>query len=240
MSINKTNLVFNLLICLVMLISCSEEKTDSITEDSIEDSAPLGLIGDTYRNRRYLFKVSKLPLDGWTIFTSDTPSGKEFITTFYGKKEENEHWSSHILVALPTTLDAISNIEDKTLENVVGLTHVYLLIDIEILSKAETDFVRSAQDLAQEYKVQKAASGLPMTSESEVKSADGYMGYAIYGDFDEAEVTVEYGYAFFTRPSGRTQRIYRLAYFEVYDVGGTGKIRSIFNQIVSSIEFNTL
>ena len=30
MSINKTNLVFNLLICLVMLISCSEEKTDSI------------------------------------------------------------------------------------------------------------------------------------------------------------------------------------------------------------------
>ena len=77
MSINKTNLVFNLLICLVMLISCSEEKTDSI----IEDSAPLGLIGDTYRNRRYLFKVSKLPLDGWTIFISDTPSGKEFIST---------------------------------------------------------------------------------------------------------------------------------------------------------------
>ena len=90
------------------------------------------------------------------------------------------------MVALPTTLDAISNIEDKTLENVVGLTHVYLLIDIEILSKAETDFVRSAQDLAQEYKVQKAASGLPMTSESEVKSADGYMGYVIYGYFDEA------------------------------------------------------
>ena len=151
------------------------------------------LIGDTYRNRRYLFKVSKLPLDGWTIFISDTPSGKEFISTFYGKKEENEHWSSEILVALPTTLDAISNIEDKTLENVVGLTHVYLLIDIEILPKSETDLVRSAQDLAQEYKVQKVASGLPMTSESEVKSTDGYMGYAIYGGFDEAEVTIEYG-----------------------------------------------
>ena len=56
-------------------------------------------------------------------------------TKFIGKKEENEHWSSHILVALPTTLDAISNIEDKTLENVVGLTHVYLVIDIESFLK---------------------------------------------------------------------------------------------------------
>ena len=55
--------------------------------------------------------------------------------------------------------------------------------------------------MAQVYKPQKAAGRLPMKSDKQVTSADGYLGYAIYGNLSEGDEKLKMGV--FTRPSGK-------------------------------------
>ena len=228
--------------CFLFLLGCGEEETDVVKESNqnqnqISSEAPLGLSGETYRNQRFLFKVSNLPMEGWSIFTVETEVGREFLTGFYGEKEEGEHDSHRLLSTVPFIVDNFAEYsEKKDKANRQG----EISILVEVISKAEVKLIRSAEDLAQVYKLQKAALGLPMKSEKQVVSADGYSGYAIYGDISEDGEQAEYGYAFFTRPSGKSQRIYRLAYVEVYRVGETSKYKGIFEQMVASLEFNIL
>ena len=58
--------------CFLFLLGCGEEETDVVKESNqnqnqISSEAPLGLSGETYRNQRFLFKVSNLPMEGWSI-----------------------------------------------------------------------------------------------------------------------------------------------------------------------------
>ena len=41
--------------------------------------------------------------------------------------------------------------------------------------------------MAQVCKLQKAAGGLPMKSDKQVASADGYLGHTIYGDLSKGD-----------------------------------------------------
>ncbi len=69
--LNRT-LLISLILCYVSfslsIIGCGEDA--DITEPidgNADDLQTAGLHGDTYRNVEYLFKVSKLPTEGWTV-----------------------------------------------------------------------------------------------------------------------------------------------------------------------------
>ena len=52
------------------------------------DNASLGLSGNIYRNQKYLFKISNLPVNEWSIFCADYPEQKEIINIYlYGEKD---------------------------------------------------------------------------------------------------------------------------------------------------------
>ena len=52
------------------------------------DNASLGLSGNIYRNQKYLFKISNLPVNEWSIFCADYPKQKEIINIYlYGEKD---------------------------------------------------------------------------------------------------------------------------------------------------------
>ena len=63
---NTVNLSIRLLAFILLgslLISCgneNDEKNDSIVKEEVED-APIGLLGNVYRNQNYVFKISNLP-----------------------------------------------------------------------------------------------------------------------------------------------------------------------------------
>ena len=63
----------------------SDEEEESSTPTKVERSEPtLGLHGDTFRNQRYVFKVSNLPVDGWTVLWY--PKDREQIGVWFKDK----------------------------------------------------------------------------------------------------------------------------------------------------------
>ena len=231
---------FLMVLFFILLLGCSDQDSDltkGFSSNQKSDTLPLGLLENTYRNQRFLFKVSNLPTDGWSTFIMETEYGKKFIDDFHGEKDVDEHDSYHVLVSVPLTIN-----EYPDLEKIEGEANRsgFFLIDIEVISDAESQFIQSAEDLAQMYKIQRNDAGLPIKSEKSVRSADGFLGYSIYGQLIEDNNIAEYGYAFFTRPSGISKRIYRFTYFESYSSAGVGKYKVKFDQIIQSLEFNVL
>lgn len=218
----------------LLLVSCGDEaKNNSAIKEVVED-APLGLSGNTYRNQRFLFKISNLPVDKWTIyFTEYSKQLEQFNLVMYGedfdpKSDVQLGSGGQIMLIIPQK----SITEDELLmlhKKIKQTAGDFILMDIE-----ETgDDIKSPKDLAEAYKINKKDS-FTLEEEGEVRTNDGFVGYRLDGKWSNG---TSIGYAFFTRSTSSIKRKYRFVYTS--DVK-TEEVKDAFNQIINSLEFNIL
>jgi hypothetical protein len=200
------------------------------------------LSGNTYRNQDYLFKISNLPVEEWSIFLADNPEQKEAINfMFHGDKKYVPDTSAksnpahHLIVITPG-----KNVSaDDLRQMMTGPKAVHLII-LTIEEQTVSD-ARSSESVAKIYISQKNARKFGAIEE--VRTKDGYSGHRIDG-VGVKDDTVKVGYAFFVRSSTNTSRVYRLHYNSngkgKTEPEKTAKIRQVFDQILSSFEFNIL
>ena len=224
-----------------LLISCgneNDEKNDSIVKEEVED-APIGLLGNVYRNQNYVFKISNLPVNEWSIFCVDYPEQKETINfMLYGDKDyvpdtsKRTNLGRDLLVMSPR-----KNISADDLRQMYeGNQEIhYLVMDIE--EQIVTNFT-SGEGVAKHYKIQKQDS-FKFDEIEGIRTKDGFSGYRMDGHHVEDE-TIKVGYSFFVRSSNNSSRIYRFYYLSVVGDGEISEVKKIFDEVLSNLEFNIL
>ena len=238
-SIQRLTSLIVILLCIFLLISCGDEDTDNSTTKEDAEDAPLGLSGNTYRNQDYLFKISNLPVEEWSLFIANYPDPKKVINlVLYGEKDYIPDASKGtnlrtdlIIIALGKGLSA-EQLEQTWNDSMIQA----LAMDIEV--QVVSNFT-SGEGMAKHYKIQKKE--FEFGDIKQIQTKDGFIGHRMDGYLIE-NPDFKVGYAFFVRSAGNASRIYRLWYMT-----GSGthiekktKVQSTFDQIFSAFEFNIL
>ena len=238
---NGVNLSIRLLTFILLgslLISCGDEKSEnsnSIVKEEVDD-APLGLSGNVYRNQKYLFKISNLPVNEWSIFCADYPEQKEIINIYlYGEKDyvPDTSFRSNIRKDL-LLLSPGKNVSADDLRQMYEGNREIHIVSMDIEEQVVTNYT-SGEGIAKHYKMQKQ----DMFKFGEIKrmrTKDGFSGYRMDGHYIEDE-TIKIGYTFFVRSSANSSRMYRFSYL---DAGKTDDVKKVFDEVLSNLEFNIL
>ena len=243
-SIQRLTSLIVILLCIFLLISCGDEDTDNSTTKEDAEDAPLGLSGGTYRNQKYLFKISNLPVDEWSIFLADNPEQKEAINfMLHGDKKYvpdtsvKSNLADHLILITPGKSVSADDLRQMATDLVSGqkAAHwILMTIEEQTVTKA-----KSSESLAKMYMNDDARKAYKFDETEEIRTKDGFSGHRIDGVYREDDNT-KIGFAFFMRSSTNTSRVYRINYFGKKELEKTAKIRQVFDQIVASLEFNIL
>ena len=240
-SIQRLTSLIVILLCIFLLISCGDEDTDNSTTKEVIEDAPLGLSGNTYRNQDYLFKISNLPVEEWSLFIADYPEQKEAINlALYGEKDyipdtskRTNRGTNLMIMALGKGLSA-----EQLKQTWNDSTIQALAMNIEV--QVVTNYT-SGEGIAKHYKIQKKEQDdIELGDIKQIRTKDGFSGHRIDG-YSIKNPDVKIGYAFFVRSAGNASRIYRFWYMTSgTDVEKRTKVQSTFDQIIASLEFNIL
>ena len=208
--------------------SDTKENIESVTKDESLD-VPLGLVGNTYRNQKYFFKVSNLPTEKWTVLIYEYPEQKrKFDLALYGEEytggeEEAKTHGGDIFMVLPLkdpTDEELSDFNRKMDEDSTSIL-------MDILQGSD---IKGPKEMAQ---FDKDRSDYTVETELEIYTRDGFPGYRTDGKWSNGNFV---GYAYFTRNIGQYDRMYRFLYMAEEEK--FKEIKEVYDLIIGSLTLN--
>ena len=210
--------------------SDTKENIESVTKDESLD-VPLGLVGNTYRNQKYFFKVSNLPTEKWTVLIYEYLEQKrKFDLALYGEEytggeEEAKTHGGDIFMVLPLKDPTDQELLDFNGQLSMNSTSMILM---DILQGVD---VKGPKDAAQLAKTNRP--DYTVETELEIYTKDGFAGYRTDGKWSNGNFV---GYAYFTRNIGQYDRMYRFLY--IAEEEKFKGIKEVYDLIIGSLTLN--
>lgn len=221
---------------IIFMVGCGGDEAASPNNPVIEEkdpAPPLGLHGDTYRNQRYVFKVSNLPVDDWTVkeigSLSTRESFKRWEESFGRGARFNVHES---LLLMQPTEDNFQDTTTEAFDNQMPFIFVWVEKQTATEEKSPEDF---AEGLLRIMRLIYIPGSFEVTSQGDIVSKDRVSGYALSLTFWDGDKQKE---SFFMRPRGNTRFVYRFYFWSPGD--RYDEVAPVYDGIVASLEFNTL
>lgn len=236
-------------LCLALALYGCGDDTGDTTEPDDDDDTPIGEIktagldGDTYRNTEFLFKLTKLPADDWTIEEVSNLASYDVLKAWKAAFDPGTKFnkSEDLLLLEPA---AAADFAD-TLMGAYEAQIPYIFLQIE--EQTATDFNNPrlyAQGHLDQIALVYAAEQFEVGEKLEFMSRDRMPGYSYeirWLEFEDPETgatTMNVGKAkeaYFMR-STSTDFVYHLSYWAPEDM--YEEYIAIFDDIVTFMEFN--
>ena len=209
-----------MVICLASLIlsGCGgDDAPESPTTAEKQPALNFGLDGDTYRNRR-LFKISNIPVKGWTV--------KEVTNKSVGHPDDSRNSNSGISLLFMQPVAATDFADTLQEANENGIPYIYIFIERQSVSNKV-----SARTFALDLMVHQ--SGFKPNRQGSVMSKDRRRGY--YVEIEHDSEGLKSKQTFFIRSSEANRHVYRLLYMAPTDQYNT--YLPVYDRIIASVEF---
>ena len=236
--------MYRLLSTLILLMSVfftacgADEEVDEPAPTKVKQSAVVyGLHGDTYRNREYVFKVSSLPVDDWTVLEISNAAkqdiDKVWKAAWIGANQDNEvlfNSTVSFLLMQPTSEDNFARTITEAITK--QMPFIYILVEVQRITDIRTPKAY-VQTLIEILEIVLPPDSFEVTQEGSLPSKDRRPGYYFetkLSDGSWGKQTV-----FLRNTQQESPPIYRLYFWAPGDQ--YEELLPVYNQIVSSVEF---
>ncbi|MBC8228284.1 hypothetical protein H8E77_01890 [bacterium] len=249
--LNQLTFTWFILFCVYSIpftIGCSEDVEEPSKSITIDDLPPLGLHGDTYRNQRYVFKVSNLPVDDWTVMAISNRASYEIFKNWeeiweaiYGRGGARFNKTRSLLLMQPTSKENFQDTIIRASDN--EMPFIFIFVEEQTVTN-EISPQRYIETLLEDMNQLNALFELfglgkvydfEVTDQGKIVSKDYMPGYFCEitwnPDRDKTKVS------FFMR-RGNTLFVYRFEFWSPAD--RYDELLPVYDRIVSSVEFNTM
>ena len=228
-----------ILLMSVFFIACgADEEVDEPSPTKVEQPAVVyGLHGDTYRNREYVFKVSNLPVDGWTVLEVSNAAKKEideiWKAAWLGANQNNEvlfNSTISFLLMQPTSEDNFARTITEAITKQIPF--IYVFVEVQKITDIKTPKAY-VQLLIELLGIILPPGSFEVTQEGSLSSKDRRPGYYFEmklndGSWGKQTVVLRNTH----QESPPIYRLYFWAPGDQYE-----ELLPVYNQIVSSVEF---